>query len=375
VTTGAEEGPPRPARISRGGWLDVLRFAAGALIILYHFREAAPTPLGAFHPVFDRGYLLTNFFIIDSGYVLARIYGDGFAARAIPLRSYVRQRLLRVAPSHLVVIGALAALVAAAGLVGVAPSNPQWFDWGQLPAQVLLVQAYGVPGGQGWNAPTWTLSALLGCYLALPWICRALWRRGPWTVVVGALLLLVAADWASRTWLGDPFYRLPLRYGFIRALPLFFLGVAVAHLGARLYVTPRRAGIIGLGAFAGVVGAQAIGDLALVSLILLTVLIWAAGALPTVRPSRFIEHLGLMSFAMFLTNEVTRIVWFGAFDALGQADWSTAVRWSVWTTGLTTAFLCAAVFRYGFDRPVQAWLNPPRPRTPTPGASADRPIA
>ncbi len=366
---------PRPARIARGGWLDVLRFVAGALIIIYHFREAAPTPLGAFHPVFDRGYLLTNFFIIDSGYVLARIYGDAFAARTIPLRPYVRQRLLRVAPSHLVAIGALALLVAAAGVVGIAPSNPQWFDWGQLPAQVFLVQAYGVPGGQGWNAPTWTLSALLGCYLVLPWICRALWRLDPWTVVFGAVVLLLLADWASRALLGDPFYRLPLRFGIVRALPLFLLGVAAAFLGARHYVGPRLAGGIGMVALAGLVGVQSIGGLDILSLILLTVLIWSAGALPTVRPSRLIEHLGLMSFAMFLTNEVTRIVWFGALDALGQSGWSAAVRWFVWMAGITTAFAAAAAFRYGFDRPIQSWLNPPRPRTASPGASADRPIA
>jgi peptidoglycan/LPS O-acetylase OafA/YrhL len=302
---------PQPIRISRGGWLDILRFVAGALIILYHFREAAPTPLGQFHPVFDRGYLLTNFFIIDSGYVLARIYGDGFATRAIPLRAYVRQRFLRVAPSHLVVVGALALLIALAGLFGVAPSNPQWFDWGQLPAQVFLVQAYGVPGGLGWNAPTWTLSALLGCYLLLPWICRLLWRLDPWTVVIGAGLLMIATDWACRTWLGEPLYRLPLRFGFIRALPLFLLGVAAALFGSRIYSTPISAGSIGLFALVGLVAAQVIGHFALVSVVLLTVLIWAAGALPTVRPSRLIEHLGLMSFAMFLTNEVSRIVWFG----------------------------------------------------------------
>lgn len=66
MTSGASRESLRPARISRGGWLDVLRFAAGALIILYYFREAAPTPLGVVHPVFDRGYLLTDFFIIDS---------------------------------------------------------------------------------------------------------------------------------------------------------------------------------------------------------------------------------------------------------------------------------------------------------------------
>lgn len=373
--TTPEPAKPQPVRISRGGWLDILRFVAGALIILYHFREAAPTPLGQFHPVFDRGYLLTNFFIIDSGYVLARIYGDGFAARSIPLRAYVRQRFLRVAPSHLVVVGALALLIALAGLVGVAPSNPQWFDWGQLPAQLFLVQAYGVPGGQGWNAPTWTLSALLGCYLLLPWICRQLWRLQPWAVVIGAAVFMMAADWACRTWLGEPLYRLPLRFGFIRALPLFLLGVAAAYLGSRIYVTARRAGCIGLLAVAGLVAAQVIGHFALVSVVLLTVLIWAAGALPAVRPSRLIEHLGLMSFAMFLTNEVSRIIWFGAFDAFGQSDWSTPIRWGVWTTGLIAALLGAAVFRYSFDRPIQTRLNPLRSRTPPPGTSTDRLVA
>lgn len=373
MTAGA--AAPAPPRLARGGWLDVLRFTAGALIVLYHFREAAPVPLGEVHPVFDRGYLLTNFFIIDSGYILARIYGDRFAAGAASFPAYVRQRLLRLVPAHLVVIAGLAALVGAAALVGIRPSNPQWFDWGQLPAQAMLVQAYGVPGGQGWNAPTWTLSALLGCYLLLPWVCRALWRRPVWMVAAGAVLLFVVADLASRVFLGDPLYRLPLRHGFLRALPLFLLGVAAAQFGARLYVSPRLAAALGLAAFAAFVIVQIVGEAGLVSLALLTVLIWAAGALPVVRPSRLIEALGLMAFALFLTNEVTRIVWFGAADALGQAGWSDTVRWSVWTAGLAAAFIGAALFRYGFDRPVQARINPPAARTPLPGASPDRPVA
>lgn len=367
--------PPRPARIARGGWLDVLRFVAGALIILYHFREAAPTPLGELHPVFDRGFLLTNFFIIDSGYILARIYGDGFAARSLNIPDYLRQRVLRVAPSHLVVLAVLAALVAVAAAVGIRPSNPQWFDWAQLPAQAALLQAYGVPGGQGWNAPTWTLSALLGCYLLLPWICRLIWRRRPWLIVAGAVGFLILADWASRAWLGDPIYRLPFRHGFLRALPLFLLGVAAALFGARVYIPPRLAAMAGIVALGGLVCAQAIGTSASLSLLLLTVMIWAAGATPVARPSRLIEHLGLMSFAIFLTNEVVRILWFGVFDAIGQAGWSSDVRWAIWTAGLASAFIGAAIFRYAFDRPVQARLNPPRRPPQAPGVSAERPIA
>lgn len=153
------------------------------------------------------------------------------------------------------------------------------------------MQAYGVPGGVGWNAPTWTLSALIGCYLLLPWICRALWRR-PWAVAAVAVALLFAADVASRVWLGDPVYRLPLRFGFLRAFPLFLLGVAAAVVGARVYVRPSVAAFLGLGAFGALALLQSAGPFGLASLLLMTLIIWAAGALPVVRPSRLIEHLG-----------------------------------------------------------------------------------
>ncbi|WP_287106117.1 acyltransferase, partial [Brevundimonas sp.] len=267
---------------------------------------------------------------------------------------------LRVIPAHLVVSLILVAIVGGAALAGVAPSNPRWFDWSQLPAQVLLVQAYGVPGGQGWNAPTWTLSALIGCYLLLPWICRVLWRWPPVAIVIGATLLVIGADVAATLWLGDPIYRLPMRYGVLRALPLFLLGVAAAFYGSRVYVPPRRARAIGVGAAVALVGLQAFGAFSLLSLGLMTVIIWAAGAVPVLRRSRLVEHLALMSFAMFLTNEVSRIVWFGLLDALGQDALSAGVRWALWSIGFIGAFVAAAVFRYAFDRPVQTWLNPSR---------------
>ena len=61
--------------IARGGWLDALRFIVAFGIILHHFQAAGPVPLAeALHPVFERGgFLLTNFFLIDSGYVLMRV--------------------------------------------------------------------------------------------------------------------------------------------------------------------------------------------------------------------------------------------------------------------------------------------------------------
>lgn len=327
------------------------------MIILYHFRNAAPLPLGQLHPLFHRGYLLTDFFIIDSGYVLARIYGERLAERQLSVARYMRQRLLRVVPAHLAVSLILAALVATVALAGVRPSNPEWFDWRELPAQISLLQAYGVPGGRGWNAPTWTLSALLGCYLVLPWLCRGLLRLPPSAALVVSAVFVLAANLAVNVMLGMPVYEMPMRYGFLRALPLFVLGVGVALFAGRVWIAPQAAKALGLSAAAALAIVQLYGFHDLASLALMTTIILAAGAVLS-KPSPVVEHLALMAFSMFLTNEVTRIVWFGVFDAIGHARWSLGLRWSVWGGGLVATFAGAAVFRYALDRPVQSWLNP-----------------
>jgi peptidoglycan/LPS O-acetylase OafA/YrhL len=95
----AQTGTPPP--IQRGGWLDALRFIVAAMIIIHHFQLAAPVPLVEFHPVFERGYLLTNFFIIDSGYVLTRLYGKSMARGQLAPGQFLRQRFSRVIPAHL----------------------------------------------------------------------------------------------------------------------------------------------------------------------------------------------------------------------------------------------------------------------------------
>jgi peptidoglycan/LPS O-acetylase OafA/YrhL len=180
---------PTPPPIQRGGWLDALRFIVASLIILHHFELAAPIPLKEFHPIWERGgYLLTNFFLMDSGYVLARVYGDAVRRGQMSPSEFFRKRFLRIFPAHLMMVSGLAALLLISGLVGIAPRHPEWFDWRELPAQAALVQAYGVPGGQGWNAPSWSLSALLGCYLAFPLLIRLTTQGSAWRVLIAGVL-------------------------------------------------------------------------------------------------------------------------------------------------------------------------------------------
>ena len=361
--------------IARGGWLDALRFIVAFLIILHHFQAAGPHALAeTLHPVFERGgFLLTNFFLIDSGYVLMRVYQDALRRGTMSPGDFVLKRVLRVVPAHLMMILSLAGLVILSSAAGVAPRNPEWFDWSQFPAQLLLVQSFGVPGGLGWNAPTWSISALIGCYLAFPWILKGLNRVGAWTALglgVGVYLLVNEATWAA---LGLPVWQMPMKYGFIRALPLFFLGMCLAQFASRAWIHPRLAGWTMLAATAGFAALQWFDKNALASIACIGLIILAAGAIPVTRPSKWVEKAALVSFSMFISNEVVRIAWFGAVNvAVARLGLSEPVQWALWSAGVLAAVGFAFAFHFLIDWPLQgrikAWL---KTRRAAPAASTE----
>jgi len=359
------ETPP----IVRGGWLDALRFIVASLIILHHFQAAGPHALAeAAHPVFERGgFLLTNFFLIDSGYVLMRVYGAQLVGGRMGAGDFFLKRYVRVVPAHLIMGLSLVGLVLVGTAVGAAPRNPEWFAWDQLPAQLALVQSFGVHGGLGWNAPSWSVSALIGCYLAFPWIARGLVRLGPWSVLILGVGLYLLANQLTWALLGYPVYQMPMRFGFFRALPLFFLGMALAWFAQKVWIAPRLAGWTLALATAGLCVAQWFDKNALISLAFISLIIVAAGAIPVRRPSKLVEQAALVSFSMFITNEVVRIAWFGAANvAIARLGLSEPIQWALWGGGVLAAFVFAFCFHHAIDTPIQnrikAWLSRRRSR-------------
>ena len=360
VFSSRNEPPP----IMRGGWLDALRFIVAALIILHHFQMSAPVPLAeGLHPVFERGgFLLTNFFLIDSGYVLMRVYGRAVGSGRMSKTDFFIKRALRVYPAHLIVLGLLVALVLAATAAGMPPSHPEWFAWDQLPAQAALVQSFGVHGGLGWNAPTWSISALLGCYLAFPWVLRGLTRVGPWMALGLVVIGYLAANELCWAILNYPVYQMPLNLGIWRALPLFILGMGLAWFAQGVWINARVAGWAGVLAAVGLAVAQYFDKNALLSLVFISIIILAAGAVPTKRPSKLVEAAAMVSFSMFISNEVVRIAWFGLAEAFAdKLALGEAWRWGLWALGVLAAFVFAFGLHYLIDQPIQnrirAWLK------------------
>lgn len=363
------ETPP----IVRGGWLDALRFIVASLIILHHFQMSAPVPLAeGVHPVFERGgFLLTNFFLIDSGYVLMRVYGAAVAKGSMSAGDFFLKRYLRVLPAHLIMGLSLVALVVVGGALGFAPRAPEWFRWDQLWAQISLTQAYGIPGGYGWNAPSWSVSALIGCYLAFPWILRQLVKLGPWSVLGLGVGLYLLANQITWTLLGYPVYQMPMGFGFFRALPLFVLGMSLAWFAQKVWIAPRLAGWAGIGAALLLAFVQYFDKHALISLACISTIILAAGGTPTPRPSKFVEKAAQVSFSMFISNEVVRIAWFGVANVLiARFALPSPVQWALWFAGVAAAFVFAFLFHQIIDTPIQdrirGWLKSRRRRAAAP---------
>ncbi len=358
--------------IARGGWLDALRFIVASLIILHHFQAAGPAPLAELvHPVFERGgFLLTNFFLIDSGYVLMRVYGASVAGGGMSAGGFVLKRVLRVWPAHLIMGLSLVGLVLLGTAAGAPPRNPEWFAWDQLPAQLGLVQAFGVHGGLGWNAPSWSISALIGCYLAFPWILRGLTRLEPWAALALGIGTYLAANQLCWSLLGYPVYQMPMGFGFFRALPLFFLGMALAWFAQKVWIAPKLAGWAGVLAAVGLGAAQYFDKNALISLACISMIILAAGAVPVRQPSRLVQTAALVSFSMFITHEVVRIAWFGAVNiAVAKLGLSEPVQWALWGAGVLAAVGFAFAFHFAVDDPMQSrirrWLKGRRAARPT----------
>ncbi len=351
-------------QIARGGWLDALRFIVAFLIILHHFQAAGPEPLAhVINPIFERGgFLLTNFFLIDSGYVLMRVYGAAVDKGRLSPGDFFLKRFLRVVPAHLIMGLSLVGFVLLATVAGVPPRNPEWFAWDQLPAQLLLLQSYGVHGGLGWNAPTWSISALIGCYLAFPWIIRGLMRLGPWSALAMGVGVYLVANQLCWHFLGYPVYQMPMRYGIIRALPLFFLGMCLAWFAQKVWIAPKPAGWAGIGAALALAFVQYFDKHALISLACISIIILAAGAVPVKKPSKLVETAAMVSFSMFISNEVIRIVWFGVVNAVeARISLPVAAQWGLWGLGVAAAVAFAFAFHFAIDNPIQTrirgWLK------------------
>jgi peptidoglycan/LPS O-acetylase OafA/YrhL len=312
--------PDSPTRASeprrRLPSLTAMRFFAFLCVFIYHsssmliFRSV-PVRDGYAFVAQNIGYTGVSFFFVLSGFILTWNARPGE-----PRRPFMRRRLARIYPSHLV-MWVVSLLLFGVTILSVVPDL---FNLLLLQAWLPNPLVYGSLDG-----PTWTLSAELFFYFMFPRILRRVNRIRPerlmrWAIGVVLTLLIITMlaglmpgitiPVANKT---APFFGVYLVYIFppVRLLE-FVLGVVVGRMYIeRRLPRVRLANALSLLTVAYTVSLflPAVYGYSVVTVVPVVLLIVAVADMdvrgtPSVLRSRTWQRLGELSFALYMTHFV-----------------------------------------------------------------------
>lgn len=371
---------PPAALKTRGGALDALRFVAALFVVVFHFGDAAPISLQTMHGFLGRGYLATDFFLILSGFVLAKAYGAGVASGKVSLARFWLKRLARCYPTHIITLAMLVVMVLAAGALGMQASNEGRFDLSGLPAQILLLHAFGLGGGH-WNIPSWTISTLLICYAFFPMLWRGMLRiNSVWISLGLAVAIIVGSNALSLALLGEQQFSLPFQWCMFRAAPLFLVGLALARAVQTGRWTDGSARLVGFGGGAVLLASAVMVGPDLINVLAICAVIIGCGASPVTRPIPGAEWGAKVSFCLFMVHTITGAVWFDVVEplaarlhpAIESVAWEA---WAMWFGALVFTLIASDLYNRFVDEPIQQWIGRKWFARPVTSRPDPRPVA
>jgi peptidoglycan/LPS O-acetylase OafA/YrhL len=163
-----------------------LRGVAALWVVLFHLMIGGRS-------IVTNGYLGVDIFFILSGFVLAHVYADRFRSRgAAVYGSFLKARVARIYPLHLVVLGALVLIVLTVpDFASQYPEPDRRFGAGCLAASAVLLQNWFYWLPMCWNGPSWSLSAEWFAYLLFPifMLATQYWRRPATALCLAGLCL------------------------------------------------------------------------------------------------------------------------------------------------------------------------------------------
>jgi peptidoglycan/LPS O-acetylase OafA/YrhL len=291
-----------------------VRGLAAWLVVLFHssalWYSAVPqTPLSLLRAV-EHGYLAVDFFFVLSGFIIFINYYEKFGVHfGHNSLIFYWNRISRIYPVHLLMLGAYLLLCAAFLYRSASHSLPDGYTFSEFWRSLLLVHAWG-DTALSWNVPSWSISAEWFVYLWFPVIASCL-RRGVRSVashiiaVICTLILIVviynAVDAES---LGS------MRPGMLltRALCEFLLGALAGSMyiyHAAVLQRVRTAVVLSIIVVLAVMEAFAPPNYATIPFLfflLVVTLVTDKGWLSRSLSSRVLVYLGEISYSTYLVH-------------------------------------------------------------------------
>ena len=356
----ADAAPIRP--------LTALRFFAALWVVLFTYW---PKLAGAAVPAFvAKGYLGVELFFILSGFILCHVYLRSFGEQKFSYGGFLWNRLARVYPLHLATCLGLIALALIATAAGIAV-DASLLDWPSLPANLLVLHAWGLAPTAAFNHPSWSISAEAFAYLSFPLFAFAAWRlrARPWLFLGLAVAFAAALYPAFEAAAGFPLTLATIRWGALRIVPCFLLGCALHSLW-RSGATARWNNFVLLGlSLAGAATSASLGapDAATVLCLGGVILALAGTAQQGSRllTSRPLSYLGEISYSIYMVCAPWEIVFVnGAVKALNLPD--KTLPFGLWTALVLGVIPLAALTYHGIEQPARSalkrWANGRRGR-------------
>ena len=204
--------------------LTALRFFAALWVVVYDYWPnlglAAPA-------IVAKGYLGVELFFTLSGFILCHVYLDQVETGGFRYGGFLWARLARIYPMHLASLG-LIGLMGLAALAAGRPVDANATSLSALPANLLLVNGWGLAPVSGWNHASWSVSAEWFAYLAFPgFAAAALALKDRPRLAVALTAGFVAALYAVFHHLtGQALTHATIAWGALRIVPCFAFGCA-----------------------------------------------------------------------------------------------------------------------------------------------------
>lgn len=344
--------------------LTSLRFIAALWVVLFHYWPKLDAP---FTPMLvEKGYLGVELFFILSGFILSHVYRQSVAEGRFRYGEFLWARLARVYPLHLVTLTGLGALALAASAAG-ANVDPNIVSLPALPANLFLVQAWGLSPVAGWNHPSWSVSAEWFAYLTFPafaWAALKLADR-PLVALAGSAAFLAALYAGFEAIAGFSLTQATINWGALRIVPCFALGCALHGVWRAKPAFDRSTVLLGA-AFAGaqaLVAAAAGAPDVLIVLSLGAVILFLAYAAQTgstVLSAAPLTYLGEISYAVYMVCVPWKIVFVNAASRILDLP-TEKLPLSVWLIFIAALVPLAAALHHLVERPartrMRAWSS------------------
>jgi peptidoglycan/LPS O-acetylase OafA/YrhL len=320
---------PAPAAPLHLAYLDGLRAAAAAYVVMFHVvpgfgAQGLTGPWRLMRRAFAFGHEAVAIFIVLSGYclMLPVVRKDPERLGLLPGR-FMRRRAFRILPPYFATLLLSLGLLALAAPLRRGQTGTIWDDslpglgLGAIASHLLLVHNWFPAFSVQINGPLWSVASEWQIYFFFPWLLLPVWRRFGMLGALGSsafvgYLPLLLAEGPARS--AVPWYLLLFCFGMVAAA----IGFSVEPLAARLRRVPWRwaSAALWLGCFGFSMGAatlwfrlKPVTD-PLIGLATASLLVYLTDCVGSGTPSRLLRllearplvGLGHFSYSLYLTH-------------------------------------------------------------------------